>query len=187
MKDTLHTDGRSYYSLWIKPEAGLSAGTAYAGRPPGNSPELMPWDTSLNKDVDDCVARHVAVGYGLKEGDLGYSTRFSRHTLREQTSAYKRVMDPALGMEKGAPTSKRICQDIRKFILALTGIRDARGICVQGLGSRTGHRAAAANGQVQRGGKREKKVATEDPWFHSDVAETRLRLIAASRERHAKK
>jgi hypothetical protein len=39
---------------------------------------------SLNKDVDDCVARHVAVGYGLKEGDLGYSTRFSRQTLREQ-------------------------------------------------------------------------------------------------------
>ena len=55
------------------------------------------------------------------------------------------------------------------------------------LGSRASRRAAAANGQVQRGGKREKKVATEDPWFHSDnVAETRLRLIAATRERHAK-
>ena len=94
-------------------------------------------------------------------------------------------MDPAPGMEKGAPTSNRICQDIRKLILALTGIRDASGICVQGLGSRAGHRAAAANGQVQRGG--EKNVATEDPWFHSDVAETRLRLIAVSRERHAKK
>jgi hypothetical protein len=142
----------------------------------------------LNKDVDDCVAWHVAVGYGLKEGDLGYSTRFSRHTLREQASAYyNRVMDPALGMEKGASTSNRICQDIRKLILTLTGIRDARGICVQGLGSRAGHRAAAANGHVQRGGKREKKVATEDPWYHFDVAETRLRLIAASRERHAKK
>jgi hypothetical protein len=45
----------------------------------------------------------------------------------------------------------------------------------------------AANGKVKRGGKREKKVATEDPRFHSDAAETRLRLIAASRERHAKK
>jgi hypothetical protein len=137
----------------------------------------MPWDTSLNKDVDDCVARHVAVGYGLKEGDLFYRTRFSRQTLRKQTSAYKRVMDTALGMEKGSPTSNRICQDIQKFILALTGIRDARGICVQGLRSRAGHRTAAANGQVQRG--REKKVATEDPLFHSDVAET-------PRERHAK-
>jgi len=30
-------------------------------------------------------------------------------------------------------------------------------------------------------------AAAEGPWFHSDVAETRLRLIAASRERHAKK
>jgi hypothetical protein len=147
----------------------------------------MPWDTSLNKDVDGCVARHVAVGYGLKEGDLGYSTRFSQHTLREQTSSYKRVMDAALGVEKVAPTSNRICQDIRKFILALSGIRDARGICVQGLGSRAGYLTAAANGQVQRGGKREKKFATEGPWFHSDVAETRLRLIAASRERHAEK
>jgi hypothetical protein len=35
---------------------------------------------------------------------------------------------------------------------------------------RAGHRTAAANGQVQRGGKRKKKAATEDPWFHSDVA-----------------
>ena len=113
------------------------AGEVYAGRPPGNSPELMPWGTSLNKDF-------VAVGYGLKEGDLGYSTRFSRRTLKEQASAYKRSIDPALGMEKGAPTSNRICQDIRKFILTLTGIRDARGICIQGLGSRAGHRAAAA-------------------------------------------
>jgi hypothetical protein len=76
----------------------------------------MPWDTSLNKDVEGCVARHVAVAYGLKEGDLGYSTQFSRHIPREQTRAYKRVMDPAHGMEKGAPTSNRICQDIRKFI-----------------------------------------------------------------------
>jgi hypothetical protein len=96
-------------------------------------------------------------------------------------------MDPVLGTEKGAPTSNRICQNIRKFILTLTEIRDARGICVQGLGSKAGQRAAAAKGQVQRGGKRGKKVATEDPWFHSDVVETRLRLIEASRERHAKK
>ena len=66
----------------------------------------MPWGTSLNKDVGDCVARHLAVEYGLKEGGLGYCTRFSRNTLREQTSAYKRAMDPALGMEKGAPTSR---------------------------------------------------------------------------------
>ena len=99
-------------------------GRVHTGCSPGNSPELMPWDTSLNKDVDDCVS---------------YSTRLSRHNLREQASAYKRGMDPALGIEKGAPTSNRICQDIRKFILALTGIRDAHGICVQGFGSRAGN------------------------------------------------
>ena len=114
----------------------------------------MQWDTSLNKDFDDCVALLVAVGYGLKEGDLGYSTRFSRHTLREQTSAYKRVISSARDGERSSHFL-----DIRKCILALTGIRDARGISVQGLGSRAGHRAAAANGQVQRGGKRVKEKA----------------------------
>jgi hypothetical protein len=96
--------------------------------------------TSLNKDIDDCVARHIAAGYKLKEGDLCCRMRFYRHTPREQASAYNRVMDPALGMEKGSPTSNRICKNIRKFIYSLTGIRDARGICIQGLGSWAGHR-----------------------------------------------
>jgi hypothetical protein len=34
---------------------------------------------------------------------------------------------------------------------------------------------------VQRGGKSEKKVATEDPWFHSDVVGLKLFLDGLER------
>jgi len=34
-------DGVTYYGRWVKPMEGLNAGTGYAGRPPGNGPELM--------------------------------------------------------------------------------------------------------------------------------------------------
>ena len=41
-------DGVSYYDRWIKPMDGLSSGTVYGGRPPGNGPELVPRGASLN-------------------------------------------------------------------------------------------------------------------------------------------
>jgi hypothetical protein len=91
-------------------------------------------------------------------------------------------MDPALGMEKGAPTSKIYENSFLHSPEFVT--RAASPFKGLGLGRVS---AAAANGQVQRGGMSEKKVATKDPWFHSDVVETRLLLIAAFRERHAKK
>jgi hypothetical protein len=40
------------YNRWIKPELGLNNPiSTFGGRPPGNSPELMPLDTSLNQDI----------------------------------------------------------------------------------------------------------------------------------------
>lgn len=177
--------GRTYFELWIKPMAGLNAGTVYAHRPTGNGPELMPWDTSLNKDVDDDVGRHVAYCTHLREGDPGYETRFSRHTPKHQTSAYLRMLDPALGPHQGSPTSVRICQDEHKFIPALEAIRDVAGICVQGLGSRNGHRVAAQAGVAQRGGKRVKNPQQEDVWVHPDAVEARKGLLVATKKRYA--
>jgi hypothetical protein len=51
----------SYYDRWLLPKLGLNEGTNFDGRPVGNHPEHMPWDCSLNKDVDDCVAYHVTI------------------------------------------------------------------------------------------------------------------------------
>ena len=120
----------------------------------------------------------------LTLGDLGYEKKFSRHTPAEQTSAYLRLLDPDLGLEAGTPLGHRVCQDIGKFIPALKAIRDHRGVTVPDLGTRKGHRALAAQGKAQRGGKREKGAPSGDIWVHPDAAQARLGLNAASLERH---
>ena len=104
----------------------------------------------------------------------------------EQTSAYLRLLDPDLGLEAGTPLGHRVCQDIGKFIPALKAIRDHRGVTVPDLGTRKGHRALAAQGKAQRGGKREKGAPSNDIWVHPDAAQARLGLNAASLERHKK-
>lgn len=40
------TQTRTYLDCWVRPQAGLNAGTIYEHRPVGNSPELMAWDVS---------------------------------------------------------------------------------------------------------------------------------------------
>jgi len=174
----------SFFDRWIKPEQGLSSGTIFAGRPPGNSPELMPLDASLNKDVDDCVGRQVAACACLKPGMEGYAERFSRATPKLQTEAYLRVFDPSLGPDAGAPLGSRICQDVGKFLVALSAIRDARGTCVPGLCSRSGPRAAASTGLGQHGGHRVKRAHVEH-WYHDDVLPARKRQLVISLARHA--
>jgi len=183
MKENYHTDGRLYIKMWVRPEQGLNAGTRYERHPPGNSPELMPLDASLNNDIHQAVDLHVAFTRHLRPGDPGYEERFSRSTPALQSSAYLRLHDPDLGPEAGTPLGSRICQDIGKFIPALEAIRDARGIIIPGLGTRNGHRAAASNGKAQRGGKREKGASKGDIWVHPDAAGARIGLMEASLER----
>ena len=52
---------KDYLKHWLLPKLGLLAGTAYEHKLPGDSPELMPMDSTLNKDIDDSAKRHVAV------------------------------------------------------------------------------------------------------------------------------
>ena len=50
----------SYHSKWILPVMGLNDEYArFKGNPIGNSPEMMPLDNCLNKDLHELVARHV--------------------------------------------------------------------------------------------------------------------------------
>jgi len=60
---------KDYYRFWLLPKGGLNDGTRYACRPVGNSPEMMPWDASLNKDVDDSFQFHVALTKNLLPTD----------------------------------------------------------------------------------------------------------------------
>ena len=49
---------KNYYHRWLLPMIGLQDGTPYAGRPVGNSPEFMPLDNSLNRDILNYLCFH---------------------------------------------------------------------------------------------------------------------------------
>ena len=109
----------------------------------------------------------------MESTDPEYDKRF---TPKSQGSAYLRILDPVHGPTGGAPVSYRIIQDVDKFPVALEAVRDVRGICVPGLGTRAGHLAAAGAGIAKREGKRVKKAAEVKQWIHPDAVGPREQL-----------
>ena len=86
---------------------GLSSGTVYEGRPPGNGPQLMPWDASLNQDVNCAIGRRVPFCSVMESTDPDYDKRFTRYTPKSQGSAYLRILGPVHGPTGGAPALAR--------------------------------------------------------------------------------
>ena len=184
MKDQTDAQGQTYYSRWITPEFGLNAGTVYAGRPPGNSPELMPLDCRLNKDIDDCVTNHVSWTHLLPHSD---PKKFDRSTPKRQSSAYLRCFDPSLGVNAGCPTSTRIMHDVDSCISHLQLIYNNGGANVEGIGSRDGARRVDGKSTGKgRGGVTVKSAApAADSFCHDDAKQAKLDSLAASKAKHA--
>ncbi|RHY93726.1 hypothetical protein DYB35_010310 [Aphanomyces astaci] len=163
---------KNYHRRWILPELGLNDGTRFAGRPVGNSPELMPWDCSLNKDVDDCFHRHRSVTLGLSRDA---SAKFCASTPKRLESAYLRLIDPRHGPHKGCPTSNRIIQDVTKCLTThILAVIAAGGAIVPGLGSRR------VRGVERRGGRRDKAPDLQGRWYHDDAVVARAELLKTS-------
>ena len=116
-KDTIQwMKDEDIYKRWLLPVNGLNAGTIFERRPVGNSPEFMPMDNSLHKDVDDGVRRHIAYTLKLKADD---KKKFSLSTPERGSSAYHRVWNKDGYVDCGVPSSKRIIQDTGKFLRSL--------------------------------------------------------------------
>ena len=140
--------GRCLYDMWIKPVYGcddvivLTNGkrsTDYAGRPPGNSPEFMPMDNTLNQDIHAAVETQVSCTYHLPHDD---EQKFSLATPKHIEHAYGRVFCPDYGSKQSAiPSNNRIVQDINKTFFSFLTVMKAKGKVVPGLASRKGHRA----------------------------------------------
>ena len=47
---------------------GLHDGTPYVGRPAGNSPEFMPLDNSLNRDILQSLRFHCVLSHSIVDG-----------------------------------------------------------------------------------------------------------------------
>jgi hypothetical protein len=174
---------------WFLPELDLNKGTCYAGRPVGNSPELMPLDASLNKDVDDAAHRHIVFTHCLEDDN---PQKFTMSTPHKGSRAYQRVWNsPAVPafetgeiVEGGAPSSTRIIQDIDKFLLSAHTIFRHKGIVVDGLGTRHGHRNEIGISQ-KRGGARKKGVdLPDDSFIHPDARSARMDALSNSIRTH---
>jgi len=167
-------EGKSLYDHWLLPAAGLNAGTDFAGKPVGNSPELMPLDCSLNKDLDDAVMRHILLSAHLKKDD---ERKFSLATIKSGARAYRLLWDPAHGPHGGSPTTDRILNDINKVLTSLRAIYDANGRIVEGLGNRNGRRNLVNETRKKRGGKRVRGEAVTMKWTHPLLTDVRKELI----------
>jgi hypothetical protein len=172
---------KGYYKHWVLPECGLSEDDRtlkeFWGRPLGNSPEMMPLDCNLNKDVHDVVQAHCAATAHI--ADNGKDPRkFSLSTPQRGDSAYLRVLE-------GAPDSTRIIQDCSRWESNILEVWKAQGAIVVGLGDRQGRRRDQA--PAKRGGKRVRKSDDEFVvrWMHPDAISARDEFAAMTLEQYA--
>ena len=118
---------------------GLQDETPYAGRPVGNSPEFMPLDNSLNRDILHCLrfhcvlSRFVLDGEGTEEEER--NMQFSFSTPREIEQGMKRIWESKMG----TPSLARIIEDVDLALKALQIVYLANEDSVEGLADRNGH------------------------------------------------
>ena len=159
---------KDYYRRWILPAKGLHQDDKtlvyYWFRPCGNSPENMPWDTSLNQDVHLAVKRHVGITLELETDSV---PKFDMSTPRRGSWAYRRILQEV-------PSSKRIVQDVNNVFASLDSVRKEEGILVKGLGENYGRRWEKRDKGGEKGGYRPRLLDKDDYgdgalWVHEDA------------------
>jgi hypothetical protein len=156
---------------WILPEQGLNKGTDWEFIPCGNSPEYMPLDSYLNKDLKDAVNRHVAVTKKipmvLVEGKNKKEPEDKRKFMKDTPV---RLMDSFKRCWGVAPALKRIEQDIKGVIKAMFAVLENKGaLTLDGRNKQNGHRRTNMG---LWGGKRTKleAAAGKKLKWHPDAA-----------------
>ena len=147
--------------MWIRPQAGLFKDDAelkrFWGRVVGNSPELMPLDKRLNKDLHEAVNQHYILTNDLPKEDL---RRFGMETPRQVARSYSRIWDPSTGV---APRSKGIVDDfLAVFTDAIPRIIEGKGKCLDD-NAISGRRNERKGEKSEKwGGKRKRKLALDN-------------------------
>ena len=98
---------------------GLQDCKPYAGRPVGNSPEFMPLDNSLNRDILHSLRFHYVLSHFFLDGEgtdeEEKNMRFSFSTPKEIAIGLKRIWES----EMRTPSSARIIEDVYLELKAL--------------------------------------------------------------------
>ena len=119
---------------------GFQDDTPYDGRPVCNSPEFMPLDNSLNRDIlhplrFHCIlSRFVIDGEGTDEEER--NMRFSLSTPKETTRGLKRIWESKMG----TPSSARIIKDVDLTLKVLKIVYCTNGAAFKGIADRNIHR-----------------------------------------------
>jgi hypothetical protein len=147
---------KGFHERWLLPVMGLHSDDpdlkAYLDTIPGNGPENMPWDLSLNKDTHEDTNRHVVLTHELADDD---PKKFDLSTPKRGSWAYERVLQIC-------PCSKRIKQDVLKVFDSMEKVWKAGGIFVEGLGKNYGSRYENVKITQPRGGYRPQRMAWDD-------------------------
>ena len=97
----------------ILPENNFNKNAIYANRPTGNSPEVMPLDSNLNKDLREGVNWLCSITNCLDDSN---PVKFSKTTSNRLLSAYARAGDTP-HLPEWFPSAQRIQQDIDRDLL----------------------------------------------------------------------
>ena len=108
-----------YLNQWLLPLDGLQDRTTCAGRSVGNSPESMPLDNSLNRDILHSLRMHSVLSRYIVDGEETDEEErnmcFSYSTPREISQVLKHIWDSKMG----TPSSVRIIEDVDLALKAL--------------------------------------------------------------------
>ena len=143
------------------------------------SPEFMPLDNSLNRDLQCSHDYHCAVTSHLEEDD---NRKFSKKTPRRIARGIKRIWD-CVGSE-GVPSSKRIIEDVVKALSAMRKVEEEGGKIVPKLVARSEHRYRKEGRMGGHGGKRVKNIKqVQDKWLHHLAVDAKSEREEENRQR----
>ena len=101
-----------YLHRWLLPLNWLHYGTSYAGHPVGNSPEFIPLDNSLNRDILHSFLMHSVLSSNIVNAEETNKEKrnmcFSYSTPREISRGLKRIWDSKMV----TPPSVMIIKDV---------------------------------------------------------------------------
>ena len=131
---------KNYFHRWLLPMNGVQDGKHYSGRHVGNSPEFMPLENILNRDILHSLRFHCVLSRFVLDGEETdkeeRNMRFSFSTPREIARGMKRIWESKMG----TPSSARIIEDVNLALKALVIFYLKNGAAVEGLAYRNGHR-----------------------------------------------
>ena len=172
---------KGHMKRWLLPILPCNSGTIYEGRPVGNTPEVMPWDCSLNQDVHVAVDNHALYFSSVGKDNPLYAKRFSKSSPSIMSKSYLRILDPVTGV---CPSSDRIIQDIQRcWGKHIDVICEHKGSAVEGIGDRNGVRNIV--GLNPRGGVRKKTESVKEHVLHPDAEEAWTIYLERSIRRHS--